>query len=692
EQDIQALAGENTKLTKEVINNPTNEQLAKDIPGVGLKEVPKVVPPVGPTSDYSVFGISVGKGIAWGSGYNVAGSLIQGIGWSAAVIAGVKIFEEIGIIPEEMSKPLYQSITAGIMTGSLVSGTIKWLAPAPQAAGTETWSGFFGNHAAGISWGAGLVVGYLIFANSYEKTKTRDINVDFQCLQWQAPVIFDKDTRSKECNKCNTDPLRTCSEYRCKSLGQTCKIINEGTALVKCIDGGVDDVNSPGIKPYDDVLTADYDYTEVKERPAGAGTGTVSGMSITYNGGCLQAWTPFEFGIITVDRNEETQPAQCKLDFNHTTSFDDMAYWFGETNLYIENHSQSISLPGTDNLETTFPEIANDGGYNLYVRCRNGNGNTNDDEFVVRFCIDKTPDLTAPVVKTTSPLSGSPVLYKIDNLSVNVYTNEPSNCKWARTDKDFNAMENNLSCSNDVWEMNAEALYTCTTTLTSIKDKAENKFYFRCQDLSAQKNTMTQGYEYTLFGTQPLTILSTGPTGIVGSSTSTANVSLSVKTDNGYKNGEATCSYSTSKDENSYIDMFNSGEQNIHSQTLDLIGGTYNYYFKCVDLGGNAVYNSTSFTVYIDKYAPQVLRFYNTESKLRLLTDEPAVCKYSTTSCNFDINAEGIISMPYDWTEEHWAEWKTDQTYYVKCMDKYNNQPDSADCSVIIRPYELSKK
>ena len=68
---------------------------------------------------------------------------------------------------------------------------------------------------------------------------------------------------------------------------------------------------------------------------------------------------------------------------------------------------------------------------------------------------------------------------------------------------------------------------------------------------------MQQSYEYTLIGTQPLNIIKSGPTGIVGGPTSTVVVNLTVSTDNGYQNGESVCYYSTNpNDNNTYIKMF----------------------------------------------------------------------------------------------------------------------------------------
>ena len=84
-------------------------------------------------------------------------------------------------------------------------------------------------------------------------------------------------------------------------------------------------------------------------------------------------------------------------------------------------------------------------------------------------------------------------------------------------------MENPMSCSTGVTEINADLLYTCTTTLTGVKDRSENQFYFRCVDNS--NNTMEQSYPFTLIGTQPLDILTVGPNGTIAGSTSSLKIS-----------------------------------------------------------------------------------------------------------------------------------------------------------------------
>lgn len=616
----------------------------------------------------------------------LAGNLLEGVSWGVVVLGISQLIA--GFMGSEDKKSMVSSaglaISAGLVAGKAVYGLIG------QFGKNEGTAGKLGLYdgGAGAKWAGGItgaILAYYIFASQYTKTETTEQTIEFKCMTWQAP------RGGASCDLCNHDALRPCSEYRCKSLGQTCKLLNAGTGEEKCIDSAPDDVTSPGIKPMESALTNGYSYTDVKNRPPG-GNGP-AGMKITYNGGCLPSFTPFKWGIVTTDNGNngvELQPAQCKIDFNHTTSFDDMNYYMDENNLYVENHTQAMSLPGAtlNKKENNSLEIKSNEEYTMYVRCMDGNGNENRDEFAVRFCIDPTPDLTAPIIKSTSIDSGSAVLYKVDNVSMQVYTNEPANCKWSRKDSSYSNMENNMSCSNSLWQMNAEMFYTCKTTLTSIKDKEQNDFYFRCQDLN--NNTQQQSYAFTLYGTQPLNILSVGPTGTIGSSTSTANVTLTVKTDNGFSNGNSDCYYSTTNSNSSFVKMFETGG-NTHSQSLDLVGGSYKYYYKCIDAGGNLDSNQTSFDVFVDKYAPAIVRAFQVSSKLYLVTDESSTCKYSTASCNFNMDSEGI-DMPYANSVEHYSDLKVDQTYYIKCSDEFGNQPEPTDCSMIIRPYQLAKE
>lgn len=81
---------------------------------------------------------------------------------------------------------------------------------------------------------------------------------------------------------------------------------------------------------------------------------------------------------------------------------DDMRYLFGGSNLYEYEHSERFSLPGPGNLKDENITIENGGEWTFFIRCRDKNGNENVADYALRFCVDPTPDTTAPIVAATS--------------------------------------------------------------------------------------------------------------------------------------------------------------------------------------------------------------------------------------------------------------------------------------------------
>ena len=643
---------------------------------------------IGAPSEYSIFGLFKTTLGGWG---HTLGNLVEGVAWAGAVIAAVKIFQEIGFIPEKYAKPLYQSIAGGIMVGKGIYGLLK-------TGVSQKWAfmkqgSLLAEHAAAASFIAGAVVAYLIFAYQYKEEETKTQTLTFKCMSWQAPRGGEK------CGECNKNPLMPCSEYRCKALGQACELLNKGTGQEKCEWINRNDAISPGIKPWNQILTNGYVYAQVKARPAGGGSAT-AGVVIqratenTNGNTCIDPYTPIEFGILTYNENNQAEPAQCKIEYRHTSSFSEMGYYLDDSNLYLANHSQKLSIPSISSLKTMnengtegLEMEQTSGEYTFYIRCADANGNENVDEFAVRFCIDEGTDMTAPIIKGTSfGNQTTPVQFGQDNLSIEVYTNEPARCFWEREDRDYTFMANEMTCSNKVGEMNSELLYTCRTTLTSIEDRKNNDFFFRCVDLSENKNPMQEGYQFTAIGTQPLDIIDFGPNETIAGSTSVVKTTLHVETANGYNNGESRCFYSPTGENSSYTEFFyNTSEfTNIHNQILDLGSGTYNYYFKCIDLGGNSAENSTTFNLETDREPPLIVRVYNGNNQLLIITDESSDCRYNTQSCSFNFNTGLIMSNANSTVHE--TEWK-EQNYYIKCSDNYNNQPDPTECSIVVRPY-----
>jgi hypothetical protein len=605
-------------------------------------------------------------GTAQGPGQN----LVQGVVWGLiAYGAGQAIGSMFGM-EEKQTKALSTALAAGFFAGKAIMAT---------GAGT------------GWAWGGGIGIAAIVFLAMYKKEKTK--TVSFSCLPWEPPI------GGAKCEQCNKDPFRPCSEYRCRALGQACQLLNKdkpGEELCAAINPK--DVTSPTIAPWVSILSPQgLRYIEdTSIRPPALGVKIVRTAA---SNGCLAAFTPLVFGITT------NEPAQCKIDYNHTMKFDDMQLYFGGTNSNAYNHTQRMKLPGPDALNESAiiagggsPILKNDGTMQLFVRCRDANNNSNVDEYSIKFCVDPSPDTTPPFIEGTSITSGSPVQFGSDKVPVEFYVNEPAQCKWSIDSKsDYGNMGNNMSCATSPGEINARLSYTCATNLTGIKNKEENKFYVRCKDKpdkpDNERNVMVQSYEYILKGSQQLNIIKVSPNGTVTGSTTAVAVDLELETGDGSNEGQAFCYFSGTGANDSFVAMYETNSFK-HKQTLQLTAGDYTYYFRCTDLGGNSAYANTLFTVYSDKEAPNVARIYKEEGVgLKVVTNENAECVYSLTSCDF-VFTDGLkllYSNPSIRTNSY-AEWKASTIYYIKCRDDFGNEPNPNECSVIARPVDLVSK
>lgn len=594
-----------------------------------------------------------------------------------------------GTIYDAINSFNIQSMITKVGLGASVMGTIGSMVGGEEGSKYGMIAGAAGGAVAGIaeqlgmsrtgSLLLGLGVSVAIFVLIYSKKSTE--LVEFYCLPWEAPI------GGGDCELCNE--FEECSEYTCKSLGQACEIANPGTEEQNCFWQNPHDVNSPIIEMRE--VEGEHIWKpDMSIRPP------ATGVVISHkNKGCIKAFTPLEFTFIT------DEPAQCKIDYDLAKStkedpragFEEMAFYVAGSNLFVYNHTEKLSLPGPDSINAVAPELKNDGTYTLYVRCQDANGNFNQDAYSISFCVEKGPDTTPPLIVDVNIPSGNPLQYNQTSLDLEVYVNEPSECKWSRSDRDYKNMENNMDCDMNLWEMNNENVYTCRADLTGIEDRKENSYYFKCKDQpwaeEGDRNTNAQSYLYKVIGTQPLNILEILPNEeTISGATDTLPVFLEIKTDNGHKNGESNCYYSNKKPESDedYIKFLETGT-NKHEQRQDLVTGDYTYYFKCVDLGGNAVYNSTTFKVKTDRSEPKIVRVYKEAGELKIITDEEAECSYSNKDCNFEIE-DGIQMISLD-SEIHNAIWEINKNYYIRCKDEYNNQPYPNICSIIVRPFEL---
>lgn len=583
-----------------------------------------------------------------------ADSLVSGLWWAGIAYGlGQLIGSLFG-----MSKQNTQALSTAMAAGA---GVYKF-------ATTSTWV------SQNAAWMAnpitGIVVAAIVFAIMYRDTDTQ--LVTFDCMTWQAP------TGGNDCEICNDDTL-PCSEYRCRSLGQNCEIVNAGTSQERCVNMNPRDVNPPVIYPNEEEISEGHSYRNVRTSPPGPGFEIVN---LNSGDGCLQAFTPLKFGITT------SEPAQCKIDFNHTTNFDEMASFVGGSNLYAYNHTEQFSLPGAKVLEGAGFVLENGKDITFYLRCKDKNGNENTAEYAVKMCIDPSPDTTAPIVKATSVMDEGCVAENQDSVNVEFYTNEPASCRWSFDDQSYENMQNQMTCSGQMHQINANQLFTCQTILTGIKREG-TRYYVRCEDQpnapENDRNRNRESFVFNLRGSTALKISKLLPNGTIFSAVNPAPVELYVQTLFGCNNGQSICHYSTTGNEGDFIMFFDTNnEDGVSTQKQSLGAGSHKYFVECVDAGGNLARDMIEFTLDIDTSAPVIARIYEEQGLLKIITVRESECAYSFANCDFTFE-EGT-QMPYANSTNHVAEWNKEKTYYIKCRDEFRNE--DADCSAVVRPSE----
>lgn len=600
-------------------------------------------------------------------GANFFGHMASGLVWATTVVGVIQLLGGFFDDDGQITSALSYSAFAGIMAGKAAYGLFKsggW-----WDLSSVDWMSKIPGGTSGFSIGIGVIVAAIVFFLTYEDTET-EIKT-FTCNSWDAP------TGGDHCEDCNKQNL-PCSEYQCRSLGQACQLVNPNTEEAKCVWVNRNDVKPPVITPWEDVLKDGYAYY-----PGKAISPPDRGTYIKKNKGCVGAFEAFTFGITT------DEPAKCKIDYLRKDTYDEMSYYFGGSSTLKYNHTQVMSLPNLNNSENL--SVTNGGEYELYVRCQDANGNHNIADFVFQYCVEEGPDTTAPLIVSTSLQNGMPVGYNQSSLDLEVYVNEPAECKWSHDDTEYSEMEKTMSCSSSVTEINAQMLYTCQTTLNGIKNEQENKFYFRCKDQpnakEADRNANAESYEFIVIGTQPLVIGSVKPEDgtTIRDSIENVKVTLEVETNAGYKEGEANCYYSDTGEESSYV-MFYNTSSHAHYQELYLPEGEYTYYIKCIDLGGNSDEETTHFWTKSDSSSPNVVRTFYEESYLVFITDEESQCVYDVVNCNYLFD-DGIEITTADGLN-HYMDWNTDSTIYVKCADEYGNKPAPDKCNIIVKPVE----
>ncbi len=503
-----------------------------------------------------------------------------------------------------------------------------------------------------------------LVAKSMGLGEIRETVVNFKCSEWQAPE------GGEYCKDCTNDAFKICSGYRCNSLGAACDLINVGQKNQACIWNDPSDATPPKISPWEEALSKNYSYEK-----------TDKGIKINpLGGGCIDSFSILSFGIKT------DEAAQCKYD-TQPKAYDEMNFYFGEDNTYKLNHSMPFSVPSVEYVASEFNmtyehALEKLGDLTLYVKCKDKNGNKNQAPYTIGLCVKSGPDETAPIILATSPETESYVKYGESSQDVSFYLNEPSICKYGLVSEDFDLMPGNMSCITGLsgasvygWKCDAGFEFTNSTN-----------FYVRCKDQpwlagsvnESKRNKNSESYIYNLRSSlSELEIESIEPSGDVEVKTSTASITLKIKTKGGAENGKAVCYYKFG-DGSSWMGFFDSFSNYHEQQDWQAYVGRHTVPIKCEDVAGNIAEDEIKFKIIKDTSSPQIARIYVQSGNIKVITTEEADCRYSTSSCNFDFDSGASAGSGLS----HSVPLSSD-TYFIKCADEHENKP--AGCSIIIR-------
>ena len=516
-----------------------------------------------------------------------------------------------------------------------------------------TWLSWTGVGALIVAAILGLIWGFYEILGIGDTQKTK---ISFTCSPWQAPATWE------DCEKCNDGDV-PCTEYRCKSLGQACGLLNTEveTDNPVCADrfcGG-----GPGspVKLSPGEISSDYKFKE-----------KLNGVEISMaDGGKVQEGIKINFTLVSDDY------AQCKFTTAplDVSMYEESGEFTLEGGVFSKNHSFEMNLPFIGD------EEVNNGIFKLYIRCKQKCGAININEYVVSFGLVQIEDIRAPNILGTEPENPGYMKFGETEALLKVLMDEAGKCSYDFTEGTEYELMPFPFATYDSTEF---------SSLTIVKnlDKEENIIYIKCADLKG--NFHTTDYEFTFLASpSELQIDSILPAqGFERKTPITEEdpLVLSVTTSGGMDNGVCKCEYSF-LDSGWGATEFKETNANQHTQIFDqqISEGDYTISIFCKDDAGNEATNSTLIKIKIDNTPPIVVRTYYEKGSLKVVTDEDAKCYYDFESCYFTIG-EGTEApdMETGFTKEHTAPWKPGKTYYIKCKDAFKNENNG--CAMVIKP------
>lgn len=506
--------------------------------------------------------------------------------------------------------------------------------------------------------------------SGYGKRETRI--VEFKCQPWVAPNGGD------DCEKCNADPTRPCTKYRCESLGQLCQIKNENEENPICISLPRDNVYP--------IISAG----EVKSKGHEFQNENRADWTVVMTG-CFEE---FEDAWFTLNTDEYSQ---CQYSFSRQTvpEYDLMN---GESpleeNLFAKEHNFYFKIP-TINDENIYDVheigdgVRKEGSLDVYVKCQDGQQPPNYDikEYVVKMCVQSGPDeneVNYAKIKT-EPLNGALLKYGTKEIELKIWTDEKVElCKYDDVgEKSYENMRYSFVAGASDYRG-----WLNSAILTNLVP-GKNTVYIKCKDVSGNINS--KDFEYNLevskselkidsvsfsYGVKKI---NSGEIFEVG--LEPISVGMEVKTSGGSQNGKATCLWGSTVAGSK--ELFKSTFSNLHKQTLTpRFSGKFDNYIYCHDDAENGASVVGEFEIVVDSSPPQITRAFKEDGNLQIATDELAKCYFSLDGCDFSPK-DGIAMTP-TFSETHSTAWNSGITYNIKCEDVFGNV--NPNCAIKIVP------
>ncbi len=502
------------------------------------------------------------------------------------------------------------------------------------------------------------------YATKMSKSEDEDLYYSFsyECVPFSAP------SGSSDCQECQNSEEETgipCSEYRCKSLGKNCEYNPQG-GKGYCTESSD---NSPPVIGH-------------SKNPSGE----------------VPPYEPIEITITT----DET--SHCKFNMGDSGgTYEEMDYNVDSN--WSTKHKVRLNLPGQRPQEDGFNEyglIQEDGNYEMYVRCSDVAGNWNIESHLVSFNVMDTPDENPPYIMEFNPKSRSPILYNTTEKEIEFKLNEPAECFWDFEDKEFNSMDYQFDCDEDISDEGSLEGYFCSGVLFNITENTDEQteYFIRCKDQPwlennnpdpdyYSRNANRRSEKYLLTASEEFKIKSFSPLNEIVVGPQDTSVNLVVETSGGSHNGKSECKWrileSPDKESNytSLYHDFSKTNSSVHEQLLtNRSEGKYEIQVRCIDEAGNMKEEKYQFKLNIDDEPPEITRMFKSGDNLKILTSEIAKCYFDYWTCNFDISNKTSISTGY--SKEHSVEWNSELKFNLKCLDIWNNQ--KGGCTEIIKP------